>query len=126
MEDNTSNFIDFIGVERFDVIIDSYLTNIVNCIKIKEKEFQISQLITCKLDWYIQNICSLRGQVFRSRILTQGQDFSKWRGFDVGLNMKLNFCYLLILIFSYLIFIMLGFGLLFPWFYVQLMFFKSN
>ena len=39
MEDNTSNFIDFIGVERFDAIIDSYLINIVNCMKIKEKKF---------------------------------------------------------------------------------------
>ena len=37
VEDNTSNFIDFIGVERFDAIIDSYLMNIVNCMKIKEK-----------------------------------------------------------------------------------------
>lgn len=84
-------------------------------------------------DWNIQNICSLRGQVFRSWILTQGQDFSKWRvggggggGFDVGLNMKLNFCYLLILIFLYVIFIMLGLQLLVPWFYLQLMLFKPN
>lgn len=37
VEDNTSNFIDFIGVERFDAIIDSYFMNIVNCMMIKEK-----------------------------------------------------------------------------------------
>ena len=33
--DTEIKFIDFIGVERFDVIIDSYLLNIVNCMKIK-------------------------------------------------------------------------------------------
>ena len=33
--DTETKFIDFIGVERFDVIIDSYLLNIVNCMKIK-------------------------------------------------------------------------------------------
>ena len=33
--DTETKFIDFIGVERFYVIIDSYLLNIVNCMKIK-------------------------------------------------------------------------------------------
>ena len=33
--DTETNFIDFIGVERFDLIIVSYLVNIVNCMKIK-------------------------------------------------------------------------------------------
>ena len=33
--DIETKFIDFIGVERFYVIIDSYLLNIVNCMKIK-------------------------------------------------------------------------------------------
>lgn len=37
VEDNTSNFIDVIGVERFAAIIDSYFMNIVNCMMIKEK-----------------------------------------------------------------------------------------
>ena len=53
MEDNTSNFIDFIGVERFDAIIDSYLINIVNCMKIKEKKnsnFSIDNLQVWKVE----------------------------------------------------------------------------
>ena len=33
--DTETKFIDFIGVERFYVIIDFYLLNIVNCMKIK-------------------------------------------------------------------------------------------
>ena len=33
--DTETNFINFIGVERFDLIIVSYLVNIVNCMKIK-------------------------------------------------------------------------------------------
>ena len=44
-------FIDFVGVERFDSIINSYLVNIVNCMKTKEKEIQVdlfAQLMTFK------------------------------------------------------------------------------
>ena len=33
--DTKIKFLDFIGVERFDLIIVSYLVNIVNCMKIK-------------------------------------------------------------------------------------------
>ena len=43
-----TKFIDFIGMERFDLIIDSYLVNIVNCMKIKGQEVQVSQLMTFK------------------------------------------------------------------------------
>ena len=43
-----TKFIDFIGVERSDLIIDSYLVNIVNCMKIKGQEVQVAQLMTFK------------------------------------------------------------------------------
>ena len=46
--DTETKFIDFIGVERFYVIIDSYLLNIVNCMKIKGQEVQVAQLMTFK------------------------------------------------------------------------------
>ena len=36
--DIETKFLDFIGVERFDLIIDSYSMNIVNCMKIKGQE----------------------------------------------------------------------------------------
>ena len=48
MGDTEPKFIDFIGVERFDLIINSFLMNIVNCIKIKRQEVQIAQLMSCK------------------------------------------------------------------------------
>ena len=41
-------FIDFIRVERFDLIIDYYLVNIVNCMKIKGQEVQVAQLMAFK------------------------------------------------------------------------------
>ena len=46
--DTETKFIDSIVVERFDLIIDSYLMNIVNCVKIKGQEVQVAQLMTFK------------------------------------------------------------------------------
>ena len=46
--DTKTKFIDFIGVERFDVIIDFYLVNIVNCMKSKGQEVQVAQFMTFK------------------------------------------------------------------------------
>ena len=48
MGETETNFIDFIGVERFDVIIDSYLMNIVNCMKIEGQDIQVAQFMTFK------------------------------------------------------------------------------
>ena len=39
--DTETKFIDFIGLERFDLIIGSYLVNIFNCMKTKEKEIHV-------------------------------------------------------------------------------------
>ena len=36
--DTKTNFIDFIGVDRFDSIVSSYLVNLYNYMKTKEKE----------------------------------------------------------------------------------------
>ena len=43
-----TKYINFIVVKRFDLIIDSYLVNIVNCMKIKGQEVQVAQLMTFK------------------------------------------------------------------------------
>ena len=40
--DIETKFIDFIELERFDLIIDFYLANIFNCMKIKGQEVQIA------------------------------------------------------------------------------------
>ena len=61
--DTETKFINFIGVERFDVIIDSYLVNIVNCMKIKGQEVQVAQSMK-----YIQSICSLDMKDFKFQI----------------------------------------------------------
>ena len=39
---DTPKCIDFVGVERFDSIINSHLVNIVNCMKAKERESQVN------------------------------------------------------------------------------------
>ena len=56
MVDIETKFIDFIGVERFDLIIDSYLVNIGNCMKIKGQEVQAAQLMTFKFDKKIKEL----------------------------------------------------------------------
>ena len=48
--DTETKFIDFIGVKRFDLIINSYLVNIVNGMNIKGEEVQVIQLMTFKFD----------------------------------------------------------------------------
>ena len=46
--DIETKFIDFIGLERFYLIIDYYLVNNVTCMKIKGQEIQVAQLMTFK------------------------------------------------------------------------------
>ena len=41
---DTLKFIDFIGVDKFDSIVSSYLVNSYNYMKTKEKEIQIDML----------------------------------------------------------------------------------
>ena len=51
MGDTETNFIDFIRETRFDLIIDSYLVNIYNYMKTKEKEIHVDLFIpwmSCK------------------------------------------------------------------------------
>ena len=48
---DTPKFIDFIGVNRFDSIVSSYLVNLFNYMKTKQKEIQVYlfiPLINCK------------------------------------------------------------------------------
>ena len=44
--DAKTKFIDFIGMERFDLIIDSSLVYIFNCMKINGQEVHVTQLMT--------------------------------------------------------------------------------
>ena len=45
MVSNTTKFIDFIGANRFNSIANSYLVNLYNCMKTKEKEIQVNLFI---------------------------------------------------------------------------------
>ena len=71
--DTETKFIDFIGVKRFDLIINSYLVNIVNGMNIKGEEVQVIQLMTFKFDKtsvFIDN--SLSKNVYRLSGLFKG------------------------------------------------------
>ena len=69
---DTPKCIDFVGVERFDSIINSHL------VKVKQRESQINllpQLMSCKFgkktkDSSIPSICLLGIEDFKSQLLT--------------------------------------------------------
>ena len=95
--DTETNFIDFIGVERFDLIIDSYLVNTVNCMKIKGQEVQVAQLITFKFDKKTRKMeysISLFSWCGRFQISTINSRTSLFQveGSKVGQNIQINFC----------------------------------
>ena len=88
MVDIETKFIDFIGVERFDLIIDSYLVNIGNCMKIKGQEVQAAQLMTFKFDKKIRELkyskyCSVGMEDFIFQRWTRGLVCLKGRGLEV-------------------------------------------
>ena len=102
MGDTETKFINFIGVERFDVIIDSYLLNIVNCMKIKGQEVQVAQLMTFKFGKktrkmkYSKYLFSWHGRFQISKMNSRTSLFQV-EEFDVGQNLLFNFFHLLIL-----------------------------
>ena len=97
-------FIDFVRVERFDLIIDSYLVNIVNRLKIKEQEVQVAQLMTFKFGKktkkmkYSKYLFSWHGRFQISKINSRMSLFQVEES-DVGQNLQINLCNLLFLIF---------------------------
>ena len=101
MGDTETKFIDFIGVGRFTLIIDSYLVNIVNCMKIKGQEVQVAQLMTLKFGKktrkikYSKYLFSWHGR-FQISKMNSRMSLFKVEGFDVGQNLQFNFCNYLI------------------------------
>ena len=102
--DTETKFIDFIGVERFDLINDSHLVNIVNCMKIKEQEVQVAQLRTfnfgkkTKKMKYSKYLFSWHGRFQISKMNSRTSLFQV-EGSNVEQNLQFNFCNYLILIF---------------------------
>ena len=78
MGDTETKFIDFIGVKRFDLIMNSYFVNIVNCMKINGQEVQVAQLMIFKFGKKTKKMkyskyCSLGMEDFRSQPSIRGQ-----------------------------------------------------
>ena len=94
--DIETNFIDFIGMERFDLIIDSYLVNIFNCMKIKGQEVQVAQVMAFKFGKntkklkYSKYLFSWHGrfQISKTNLRTS---LFQVEGPDVGHNLQLIF-----------------------------------
>ena len=108
VRDTETKFIDFIGVDRFDSIVSSYLVNLNNYLKITEKEIQVDlfiPLISCKYGKKIQGlkhsnyffIWSRRFQILK--INSKTSLFQVERS-DVGHNLLFYYCNLLILVFN--------------------------
>ena len=104
--DIETKFIDFIGVDRFDSIISSYLVNLYNYMKTKEKEILVNLLlISCK---YGKKIKALKhskylfiwsGKFQISKMNSRTSLFQVERS-DVGQNLLFNYCNLLVLVFN--------------------------
>ena len=108
MVKNTLKFIDFIGVDRFDLIVSSYLVNLYNYMKTKEKEIQVDffiPLMSCKYGKKIKGfkhskylfIWSQRFQISKINFKTS---LFQVEGSDVEHNLLLNCCNLLIFVFN--------------------------
>ena len=101
MGDTEIKFIDFIGVEKLDVIIDSYLVNIVNCMKIKGQEVLVAQLMTFKFGKktrkmkYSKYLFSWYERFHISKMNLKTSLFEV-EGSNVGHNLRFNYCNLLI------------------------------
>ena len=124
----TTQYVDFLGVEIFNFIINHLLIDVANELKVDEKKFyailyegfkiQVSKpnqvikafKVFVYLEWKISNF----NYQFKDEFF-----FFKWGGggvvSDVGDNLQFNICNSLILVF-YVIYIILGLGYLFPYF----------
>ena len=83
-------------MERFDLIIDSYLVNIFNCMKIKGQEVQVTQLMTFKFGKstkkmkYLKYLFSWHGRFQISKMNLRTSLFQV-EGSNVGQNLQLIF-----------------------------------
>ena len=106
---DTSKFINFIGVDRFDSIASSYLVNLYNCMRTKEKEIPINLFIPLMSRKYGNKIKGLkyskylfawhgRFQIPKMNLRTS---LLQVEGSNVGQKLLFNFCNLLILVFNF-------------------------
>ena len=97
----TTQYVDFLGVENFNFIINPFLIDVANNLKVDEKKFYATLYEGFKFQNRIKLlkhskylfIWSRRFQISRMMSLFQV------KGSDVGQNILINFCNLLYLVF---------------------------
>ena len=105
--DAETKLIDFIGVDRFYSIVSSYLVNLYNYMKTREKEIQVNffiPLMSCK---YGKKIKGLRHSkylfIWSGRFLISKMNLRtslfQVEGSNVGHNLLFNYCNLLFSVF---------------------------
>ena len=101
--DTKTKFIDFIGVDSFYSIVSSYLVNLYNYMKAKEKEIQIYffiPLMSCKYGKKIKGLTHSKylfiwsGRFHISKMNSRTSMFQV-EGSDVGHKLLFNYCNLL-------------------------------
>ena len=120
---NTPKFIDSIRIDRFNLIVSSYLEISSITWKPRKKKFKL----ICLFHWWVtnmerklrgssvQSICSLGMKDLRFQPLTRGRVCFRWRGLMQDRIFKLIsvFCYIL---YFYAIFVILDLWHFFPCF----------
>ena len=118
MGDTETKFIDFIGVDRFDSIDNSYLVNLYNYMKTNEKEIQVDLFISLMSCKYGKKNKGLKHSKYlliwnkRFQILKGNLRMSLFqvKGSDVGHDLLFNYCNLLFLVFLCKKNVILGLG----------------
>ena len=128
----TTQYVDFLGVENFNFIINPLLIDVANKLKVDKKKFYATPYEEFKFQNQIKLLKHSKylfiwSRRFQISTINSRTSLFQVEGSDVGHNLLFNYCNLLLLVFLYKKKnVILGLGDLFPCFYVHLMLFRSN
>ena len=117
----TTQYVDFLGIENFNFIINPFLIDVANKLKLDEKKFYATLYEGFKFQSLIKLLKHLKylfiwsGRFQISKMNSRTSLF-QMEGFDVGHNLLFNYCNLLFLVFLCKKKVILGLGELFPYF----------